>query len=140
MADWIKRTLEALMGRQERVLKLFPEEKRLEGHGRAADLLIDTKEGIRVYKLWFTKEKGVEWRPSEIEARNIIYMSEKTFEDLIMGWITPKEAIEYGLVKISGLKALYDSVEFAEVWEKVSENLIKPIAEGVRRRYDKEKD
>jgi putative sterol carrier protein len=131
--DWIRDVFEALISEEDDIINMVPSEKRDGASGRSAALLIDW-EGqhdwhVKTYSFWFTAEHGVQWKPKEVELRNEIYMSEKTFYALTRGWIEPESARMHGDIKIAGDNSFYDGLEFQHIWKQIKDKLLKPIVD-----------
>ena len=77
--NWFSNFLVKAMNIQEIALADVPEEKKAQGYGRAAQLIID---GCGIYEIAFTK-RGLVPKPEDIEIKNAIYASEETMLDLI---------------------------------------------------------
>lgn len=79
--SWVKNFLDRCMSTQPKILYDFPEEKRREGYGRAAKLIIDGPQG-GIFEIWFCEE-GIQPKPAEVVIKNTVYMSEDTLLNLI---------------------------------------------------------
>jgi hypothetical protein len=124
--QWVRPLLERAMALQRELLKEYPLEKRAEGHGRAACLIV---EGQGTYYLVFDKNNGLQWKPDGMPVRNTIWTTESALQDLLLGRVSLDEAVRHGLVKVSGEHSLYDTGEFLEIWEKVVERILRPLVD-----------
>lgn len=79
--SWVSNFLDRCVQIQSSVLYDFPEERRRQGYGRAAKLIIDGPEGC-IKELWFC-ETGLKPKPPEVPIKNTVYMTEATLLDLI---------------------------------------------------------
>lgn len=151
MATWVENFFDRTMNMQSAVLYDFPEEKRRQGYGRAAKLIIDGPEG-GIRELWFCEE-GVKPKPPEVPVKNIVYMTEATLLDLItpnvdtdtlVALIEKEGGIESALyrlyprldfrtalanrlVSIDGERPDVDSEEWAQIIEKFLLKIAFPI-------------
>lgn len=147
---WVKNFLDRVMSIQSDVLYDFPEERRRQGYGRAARLIIDGSEG-GIFELWFC-EDGVKPKPADVPVKNDVYMTEETLLNLI----TPdadtdtlvalveqsdikeitlqlhprldfRVALANSLIVISGDKADVDSEEWAQIIERMLLKIAFPL-------------
>jgi len=139
---WVSNFLDRLMSIQTNVLYDVPEEKRRQGYGRAAKMIVDGAGG-GIFELWFC-EDGVQPKPADVPIKNTVYMS----EDTLLNLITPdvdldtlvnliekaggvdeaipqlyprldfRTALANRLVTIDGDTADVDSEEWAQIIEK----------------------
>lgn len=148
---WVKNFLDRLITIQTDVLYDIPEEKRQQGYGRAAKLIIDGPEG-GVFDLWFS-ESGVQEKPPDMPTKTSVYMSEDTLLNLITpdvdsealvglveksGGISEaipqlysrldfRTGLANNLIVVSGDKPDVDSEEWAQIIEKVLLKIAFPI-------------
>jgi len=138
---WVGNFLDRVMAIQANVLYDIPEEKRQQGYGRAAKMIVDGPGG-GIFEFWFSEK--LEPKPPDVPIKNTVYMS----EDTLLNLITPdvdldtlvslikrtggvKEAISQlyprldfrtalanRLITISGDTADVDSEEWAQLIEK----------------------
>lgn len=80
-SGWVSNFLERIVSIQSDVLFDFPEDKRKQGYGRAARLIVDGPEGC-IRELWFC-EKGVQPKPPNVPVKTEVYMADNTLLDLI---------------------------------------------------------
>ncbi|MBA7657081.1 hypothetical protein ES703_65011 [subsurface metagenome] len=148
---WVKNFLGRLISVQNDVLHDIPEEKRKEGYGRAAKMIIDGPEG-GIFDLWFT-ESGIQEKPPDVPIKTSVYMS----DDTLLALITPdadldtlvslidkeggidkvipqlyprldfRTALANRLITVSGDKPDVDSEEWAQIIEKVLLKIAFPI-------------
>jgi len=148
--SWVKKFLDRLITLQTQVLNDIPEEKRKEGYGRAAKMVVDGPEG-GIFDLWFT-ETGIQEKPDEVPVKNVIYLSEDTLLNLItpdvdldtlVGLVDKagveravpqlyprldfRTAIANRLITMSGDKSDVDSEEWAQIMERVLLKMAFPI-------------
>lgn len=145
---WVTNFFNRAMAIQENVLFDFPEDKRMAGYGRAAEVIIDGPQG-GVFELWFC-EQGVRPKPQDVEIKNQVYMTEETLLDMITpdldldslvdliereGSIEKailrlyprldfRSALANGLVTVGGEMSDVDSEE----WSRILENVLLKIA------------
>ncbi|GAH47350.1 unnamed protein product [marine sediment metagenome] len=148
---WVKNFLNRLMAIQSDVIYDIPEEKRQEGYGRAAKMIIDGPQG-GIFDLWFT-ESGVQEKPPEVPIKNTVYMTEDTLLNLItpeadldtlvslvdreggIDKVIPqlyprldfRTALANQLITVSGDKPDVDSEEWAQIIERVLLKIAFPI-------------
>lgn len=159
---WVKNFLDRLMTIQSDVIYDIPEEKRKEGYGRAAKMIIDGPEG-GIFDLWFT-ESGVQEKPPDVSIKTSVYMTETTLLNLItpdadldtLVSLIDKEggidkavpqlyprldfrtALANRLITVSGDKPDVDSEEWAQIIERVLLKIAFPLViRGVMRRARK---
>lgn len=139
--SWVENFLDHCMRIQSSILQDIPEEKREQGYGRAAKLIVDGPGGC-IRELWFS-EAGIGPKPKNVLLKNTIYMT----VDTLLNLITPdidldtlvsliekaggiesityqlyprldfRTALAHGLVIVSGDTADVDSEEFAQIIE-----------------------
>ena len=160
---WTERLLKTLMDKQVNVLSTYTEEKRLQGFGRAAKVIIDGSGG-GVFDLWFC-EDGVRLKPPDVPVKNIVYLTENTLFNLVtpevdLGELVKmveregiekaaagmhprlsfREALANGSIRISGNKADVDSEEISQILEQVVLKLAFPLViQGMLRTTQKKK-
>ena len=159
---WVKNFLDRLMSVQDEVLHDFAEEKKQQGYGRAAKLIIDGPQG-GIFDLWFT-ESGIQEKPADVPIKTSVYMT----EDTLLNLITPeadldtlvslidkeggidkaipllyprldfRTALANRLITVSGDKPDVDSEEWAQIIEKVLLKIAFPLViRGIVRRARK---
>lgn len=108
--SWVKNFLDRVMSIQSNVLYDFPEERRRQGYGRAAKMIIDGSGG-GIFELWFT-EKGMQPKPKDVPVKNTVYMTEDTLLNLITPDLSSLEVrgVNSEVIK-TGLEVLVDLVE-----------------------------
>jgi len=163
--SWVKNFLDRLMSIQNDVLHDFPEEKKQQGYGRAAKMIIDGPEG-GIFDLWFT-ESGIQEKPPDVPIKTSVYMSENTLLDLItpeadldtlvslidkeggIDKVIPqlyprldfRTALANRLITVSGDKPDVDSEEWAQIIEKVILKIAFPlVVRGILRKRRKSND
>ncbi len=146
MADqqvsWVDNFFKQLMEGQYDVLATVSEEKKRQGYGRAAQIIIDGPHG-GIYDVWFCAE-GVRQRPADIPVKNRVHMTEDTLLDLITPNIELDElvarvqnegfekalmhlyprldfrtAIANGFITVDGDKPDVDSEEWSQILDAV---------------------
>ncbi|MBA7682983.1 hypothetical protein ES703_91339 [subsurface metagenome] len=148
---WVKNFLGRLMSIQSDVIYDIPEEKRQEGYGRAAKMIVDGPQG-GIFDLWFT-ESGVQEKPPDVPIKTSVYMSEDTLLNLItpdadldtlvdlidreggIDKVIPqlyprldfRTALANRLITVSGDKPDVDSEEWAQIIERVLLKIAFPI-------------
>jgi len=162
---WVANLFKRMESIQYDVFYDIPEEKRKEGYGRAAKLIVDGPEG-GIFERWFC-EQGVQPKPPEVEIKNTAFMTERTLLDLI----TPdvdldtlvalieetgsvekaaprlyprldfRTALANGLILISGDKPDVDSEEWAQILDRALMKIAFPIViRGMLRKAKKKSD
>ena len=156
---WVENFLSRLMAIQSDVICDIPEEKRKEGYGRAAKMIIDGPGG-GIFDLWFT-ESGIEEKPPDVPIKTSVYMSDDTLLNLItpeadldtlvslidkeggIDKVIPqlyprldfRTALANRLITVSGDKPDVDSEEWAQIIERVLLKIAFPIVvRGILRR------
>ena len=149
--SWVKNFFDRLLSIQSNALNEFPAEKRQQGYGRAAKMIIDGhEEGI--FNLWFT-ETGIQEKPPDVPMKTEVYMLEDTLLNLItpdvdldtlVALIEKQGSIEKvihqlyprldfrtglanRLITVSGDKPDVDSEEWAQIIETVLLKIAFPI-------------
>ncbi len=149
--SWVKNFFDRLLSIQGNALYEFPEEKRQQGYGRAAKMIIDGPEG-GIFNLWFT-EAGLQEKPPDVPIKTEVYMLEDTLLNLItpdvdldtlVALIEKESSIEKvitqlyprldfrtglanRLITVSGDKPDVDSEEWAQLIETVLLKIAFPI-------------
>lgn len=139
---WVKNFLDRAIGIQSSVLYDLPEEKRKQGYGRAAKLIVGGPGG-GIFELWFCEE-GVKPKPPRVAIKNTVYMTEETLLDCITPSVDTdtlvaliereggiegaiyrlyprlnfRTALANRLITIDGEKPDVDSEEWAQIIEK----------------------
>lgn len=148
---WVENFLSRCVQIQSSVLYDFPEEKRRQGYGRAAKLIVDGPEGC-IKEIYFCEE-GVKPKPEDVPVKNTVYMSEETLLNLITPDVDTdalvslvekagsiesatfqlyprlnfRTAVANHLVVVSGDKADVDSEEWAQIIERFLLRIAFPI-------------
>lgn len=106
----IAKLLDKVLKDQAEFMALIPEEKRKQGYGRAAQLVIEGPHG-GTFDLWFT-ETGIAQKPPDVPLTNHAWMTEETFRDCITPDLDPLERRDAnGRVIVTGPEALADNLE-----------------------------
>lgn len=99
--------------------------------GRKGKLIVEGPEGgVFIIKL---TPYGVYRDDSSLDVRNEIWMTDITFQDLVVGELDPKTARARGQVLFGGDRSLYDAAEIMDVFEKWMVNKIRPVAQKMIR-------
>ena len=149
--SWVKNFFDRLLSIQGNALYEFPAEKRQQGYGRAAKMIIDGPEG-GIFNLWFT-EAGLQEKPPDVLIKTEVYMLEDTLLNLItpdvdldtlVALIEKESSIEKvipqlyprldfrtglanRLITVSGDKPDVDSEEWSQIIETVLLKIAFPI-------------
>lgn len=148
---WVKNFFDRIMSLQNNVLYDFPEERRKQGYGRAAKMIVDG-DGGGIFELWFC-DTGLRPKPPDVSIKTTVYMTEDTLLDLItpnvdidtLVALIEKEggidkaiprlyprldfrtALANRLITISGDKPDVDSEEWAQIIERVLLKIAFPL-------------
>lgn len=147
---WVEIFLKSAMRHQPLILYDFPEERRRQGYGRAAKVIVDGQNG-GIFLLWFCEE-GLQPKPPEVPIKNNLYMTEDTLLDMAIPSVdietlvtlVDKEGMEGAiyqlyprldfrtayanrLISIDGDKPDVDSEEWAQITDKFHLKIAFPI-------------
>lgn len=128
MSEEHKRTViekllyDMVLKEQGKFLAMVPEEKRKQGYGRAATVIIDGPQG-GVFDLWFT-EQGIMPKPIEVPVKNRVWMTESTFWECVTPDLSKLERRDVkGNVIATGMEVLVGVMEKDGI-EYVLKNLV----------------
>jgi len=122
-----------LQGKAEHqaVMAKLPAEKLAAVVGRKGKLTVEGPEGgVFIIKL---TPYGVYRDDSDTDIRNEVWMTDTTFQDIVVGELEPRTARARGQVLFGGNRSLYDSAEIIDVFEKWMVNKIRPLAQKMIR-------
>jgi len=113
------------------IMTKVPAEKLAAAVGRKGKLIVGGPEGgVFIVKL---TPYGVFRENSDTDIRNEVWMTDITFQDIVIGELDPKTARARGQVLFSGDRSLYDAAEIIDVFEKWMRTKLKPIAQKMMR-------
>lgn len=109
------------------VMATLPAEKLAAAVGRKGKLTIEGPDGgVFIIKL---TPYGVFKDDSPGDLRNEVWMTDATFQDIVIGELEPRTARARGQVLFKGDRSLYDAAEIIDVFEKWMLNKIRPLAQ-----------
>lgn len=122
---------------QQAVMAMVPAEKLAAVVGRKGKLLIEGNEGgVFIIKL---TPYGVFRDYTDSDIRNVIWMTDVTFMDIVIGELDPKTARARGQVRFTGDRSLYDADEIIKVFEEWLSTKLRPVAQRLMRAMAKGK-
>jgi len=109
------------------VLAKLPADKLAAVVGRKGKLIVDGNEG-GVFIIRMTPY-GMFRDNSDRNIRNVIWMKDTTFIDIVIGELEPKTARARGQLLFSGDRSLYDAAEIIDIFEKWIITKLRPVAQ-----------
>ena len=109
------------------VMARIPAEKLAAAVGRKGKLIIEGDEGgVFIIKL---TPYGILKENSDTDIRNVIWMTDTTFIDIVIGELDPKTARARGQVLFNGERSIYDAAEIIGLFEQWLSTKLKPVAQ-----------
>ena len=109
------------------VMAKLPAERLAAVVRRKGKLIVDGDEGgVFIIKM---TPYGIFRDNSDSDVRNVIWMTDTTFIDIVIGELEPKTARARDQVLFSGERSLYDAAEIIEIFEKWIITKLRPVAQ-----------
>jgi len=109
------------------IMSNIPADKMATVVGKKGKLIVDGDEG-GVFILKVTPY-GIFRDASEDDIRNEIWMTDRTFIDIVIGELDPKGARARNEVLVTGDRSLYDAADIIDIFEKWITTKLRPVAQ-----------